>query len=91
MMLTALAIEQAGSTDRTKIRDALRQICCAPGEVIEPGEWAKAKADIAAGKKINYEGASGDCDFDEYGNVKGVYGHYVIENGTFKLVELLRP
>ena len=91
VMLTALAIEQAGSTDRTKIRDALRQICCAPGEVIEPGEWAKAKADIAAGKKINYQGASGDCDFDEYGSVKGVYGNYVIENGTFKLVELLRP
>jgi len=91
VMLTALAIERAGSTDRTKIRDALRQICCAPGEVIEPGEWAKAKADIAAGKKINYEGASGNCDFDEYGNVTGVYGHYVIENGAFKLVEILRP
>jgi branched-chain amino acid transport system substrate-binding protein len=91
VMLTALAIEQAGSTDRTKIRDALRQICCAPGEVIEPGEWAKAKADIAAGKNINYEGASGNCDFDEYGDVKGVYGHYIVENGTFKLVELLKP
>jgi branched-chain amino acid transport system substrate-binding protein len=91
VMLTALAIEQAGSTDRTKIRNALRQICCAPGEVIEPGEWAKAKADIAAGKKINYEGASGSCDFDEYGNVTGVYGHYIIENGAFKQVELLKP
>ena len=91
VMLTALAIEQAGSVDRTKVRDALRQICCAPGEVIEPGEWAKAKADIAAGKKINYEGASGNCDFDEYGNVRGVYGHYVVENGAFKQVGLLRP
>src|SRR5262249_40054207 len=30
VMLMALAVEQAGSTDRTKIRDALRQICCAP-------------------------------------------------------------
>ena len=50
-----------------------------------------AKAAIAAGKKINYEGASGNCDFDENGNVKGVYGHYEIENGAFKLVELLTP
>jgi branched-chain amino acid transport system substrate-binding protein len=91
VMLTALAIEQAGSTDRTKIRNALRQICCAPGEVIEPGEWAKAKASIAAGKKINYEGASGNCDFDEYGNVEGVYGHYIVENGAFKQVEVLKP
>jgi branched-chain amino acid transport system substrate-binding protein len=91
MMLTALAIEQAGSTDRAKVHEALRQVCCGPGEVVEPGEWAKAKALIAAGKKINYEGASGDCDFDEYGNVQGVYGHYVVENGAFKLVDLLRP
>lgn len=90
-MLLALAIEQAGSTDRKKVRDALRQVCCGPGEVIEPGEWAKAKADIAAGKKINYEGASGHCDFDENGDVTGVYGHYVIENGAFKEVELLKP
>ena len=90
-MLLALAIEQAGSTDRTKVRDALRQICCGPGEEIEPGEWAKAKADIAAGKKINYEGASGHCDFDENGDVTGVYGHYIIENGAFKEVELLKP
>ena len=51
VMLVALAIEQAGSTDRTKIRDALRNVCCAPGDVIEPGEWAKAKADIAAGNE----------------------------------------
>jgi branched-chain amino acid transport system substrate-binding protein len=91
VMLTALAIEQAGSSDRTKIRNALRQVCCAPGEVIEPGEWAKAKAAIDAGKKINYEGASGNCDFDENGDIRGVYGHYVIKKGTFKQVELLRP
>jgi len=91
-LLTALAIEKAGTTDRKKVRDALREVCCsAGGEVIEPGEWAKAKAAIAAGKKINYEGASGNCDFDEDGNVEGIYGHYVIENGAFKLVELLKP
>jgi len=91
VMLTALAIEQAGSSDRNKIPAALRQVCCAPGEVIEPGEWAKAKAEIDAGKKINYEGASGNCDFDENGDIRGVYGHYVIEDGTFKQVELMRP
>ena len=40
----------AGSTDRSKIRDALRSVCCGAGEAIGPGDWAKAKADIAAGK-----------------------------------------
>jgi branched-chain amino acid transport system substrate-binding protein len=89
VMLEALAIEQAGSTNRIKVRDALRQVCCAPGEVIEPGDWAKAKADIAAGKKINYAGASGNLDFDENGDVMGVYGRFVVENRAFKQVELI--
>ena len=91
VMLVALAIEQAGSTDRTKIRDALRNVCCAPGEVIEPGEWARAKADIAAGKKINYEGASGPLEFDENGDVTGAIGHFIIENGQFKEVGSIAP
>jgi branched-chain amino acid transport system substrate-binding protein len=91
VMLTALAIEQAGSTDRTAVRDALRIVCCAPGETIEPGEWAKAKADIAAGKHIHYEGASGPCDFDENGDVTGAYGHFVIEKGAYKEVGLVTP
>jgi branched-chain amino acid transport system substrate-binding protein len=91
VMLTALAIEQAGSTDRTKIRDAMRIICCAPGEIIEPGEWATAKADIDAGKKIHYMGASGPCDFDENGDVTGAIGHFIVENGQFKDVGLVTP
>jgi branched-chain amino acid transport system substrate-binding protein len=91
VMLVALAIEQAGSTDHTAIRDALRKVCCAPGEVIEPGDWAKAKAAIAAGKKINYEGAAGPDEFDENGDVAGVIGHFIIENGEFKEVGLVTP
>jgi branched-chain amino acid transport system substrate-binding protein len=91
VMLVALAIEQAGSTDRTKIRDALRNVCCTPGETINPGEWAKAKAAIAAGKKINYEGASGTLEFDENGDVPGVVGRYILENGAYKGVGEVAP
>jgi branched-chain amino acid transport system substrate-binding protein len=71
--LMALAIEKAGSADRGKINAALRSVANAPGEVIRPGEWKKAKALIAAGKDINYEGASGNVDFDANGDVGGVY------------------
>lgn len=41
--------------------------------MIRPGEWAKAKAAIAAGKDINYQGASGIVDFDKNGDVSGLY------------------
>ena len=71
--LMALAIEKAGSADRSKISAALRAVANAPGEVIRPGEWKKAKALIAAGKDINYEGASGNVDFDKNGDVGGIY------------------
>lgn len=76
--LLAMAIEKAGSADRTKIAAALREIANAPGEVIRPGEWAKAKELIDAGKDVNYEGASGNVDFDANGDVGGVFGVNVV-------------
>jgi branched-chain amino acid transport system substrate-binding protein len=84
--MLALAIEQAGSTDRAAIRDALTAIATPPGEVIEPGEWAKAKALIADGKEINYEGVGGELDFDEVGDVTGYFGKFVVEDGSYKEV-----
>ncbi|MEL6234538.1 MAG: ABC transporter substrate-binding protein [Pseudomonadota bacterium] len=84
MFLMALAIEKAGSADRTLIAAALREVANAPGEVIYPGEWEKAKALIAAGEAINYEGATGTLDFDAAGDVPGVYSlHKVTDDGTF--------
>jgi len=71
--LIALAIEKAGAADRSKISAALREIAGPPGTVIRPGEWEKAKAALAAGEDINYEGASGSVDFDDNGDVAGIY------------------
>ncbi|MEM9047287.1 MAG: ABC transporter substrate-binding protein [Pseudomonadota bacterium] len=88
--LMALAVEKAGSTDRSLIAAALREVATPPGEVILPGEWAKAKALIAAGTDINYEGATGSIDFDAAGDVPGIYQlHTVTSEGTFKS-ELLK-
>ena len=71
--LMALAIEKAGAADRGMISAALREVANAPGMVIRPGEWAKAREAIAAGEDINYEGASGAIEFDENGDVAGAY------------------
>lgn len=76
--LIALAIEKAGSADRSAISAALREVANPPGMVIQPGEWAKAKAAIAAGQDINYEGAAGPNDFDENGDVTGRFSVNVI-------------
>jgi branched-chain amino acid transport system substrate-binding protein len=76
--LLALAIEKNGKAERAGIAQALRAVATPPGEVILPGEWAKAKALIKAGKEVNYEGATGSLDFDVAGDVSGV----IIEMGV---------
>jgi branched-chain amino acid transport system substrate-binding protein len=76
--LIALAIEQAGAADRATIGEALRAVASPPGTVVRPGQWSEAKAAIAAGEDINYEGAAGPADFDENGDVAGVYQLYVV-------------
>lgn len=91
VMLTALAIQKAGSTDRAKVRDALREVANAPGESVGPGDWAKALELIAAGKDIDYTGATGSMEFDGAGDVAGVIGHFVVEGGSYKEVGLVEP
>jgi len=85
-MLLALAIEQAGSTDRAAVRAALREVANAPGEVVGPGEWAKAVELIAAGQDIDYEGAAGSHEFDGNGDVRGFIGKYVVDGDSYRQV-----
>jgi branched-chain amino acid transport system substrate-binding protein len=91
VILAALAIEKAGSTDRAKVRDALREVANAPGEPVGPGDWAKAVELIKAGKDIDYTGATGAMEFDQAGDVAGVIGHFVVEGGSYKEVGLVQP
>ncbi|MEE4015669.1 ABC transporter substrate-binding protein [Roseibium sp. FZY0029] len=87
--LALLAIEKAGSTDRAKIAEALKDVAMAPGEKVGPGEWAKAIALIKEGKDIDYEGASGSAEFDENGDVGGYIGKFVVDGDGYKQVEIV--
>lgn len=53
----------------TNIRDNMRAVANPPGEKIYPDQFKKAFELLKAGKKINYEGAAGSCDFDKNGDV----------------------
>ena len=86
-MLVALAAAKAGTTtDSVAIRDALRDVANAPGEVVGPGlEGIRtALRLIAEGKDINYEGASGPVDFDEHGDVSGPIEVWTVEGDAIK-------
>ena len=85
-MLIALAIQQAGSADRTAIRDALRRVSNGPGERVGPGEFARAKELLSRGTKINYEGASGPVEFDANGDVQGRIGVWSVRADSGEIV-----
>ncbi len=71
--MMALAIEAAGSADRSKVSAGLRAISGPSGQRIFPGEFDKARKLLKQGTRINYDGASGPVDFDEAGDISGFF------------------
>ncbi len=66
--IMALAAEASGQASGAGIQSKVRDISNPPGTVIGPGEWSKALTELAAGRAINYEGASGAADLDASGD-----------------------
>lgn len=89
VFMVALAIEKAGG-DKAKVSQALREISSGSGEPILPGEWKKAKELIAAGKAVDYKGASGDLDFDKNGDVPGDYSLFKVEGDDWIAEESMK-
>ena len=88
--LAMLAIERAGSADKTKVAAALRAVASGKGEKVGPGEWAKAKALIKAGKDITYTGAGGSYNFDANGDVLGFIGKFVVDGDKYKQTAVMQ-
>jgi neutral amino acid transport system substrate-binding protein len=86
-ILIALAIQQAGTaTDTVKIRDALFAVTGKGNTAYGPGKLREAFASIANGQPIDYVGASGNLNFDDFGNVVEDFIIWKVENGKFKVV-----
>ncbi|MCX8133800.1 MAG: ABC transporter substrate-binding protein [Roseococcus sp.] len=84
-----LAIQAAGSAERAAIRANLRTVANAPGEVVGPGEFARARDLIARGVKVNYEGASGPVEFNATGDAQGRIEHWAVREGRLVSVAQL--
>ncbi len=83
VMTLALAMEAAGPNAGTAAINAkIREIANPPGE--EVFTYAAAKAALAAGRKINYQGASSILDFDQFGDVTPDFGVFFIEKGKLE-------
>ncbi len=84
--LIALAIQKAGSADRTAIRDAILDVANGPGEPILPGELAKGLQILKDGGDVDYVGAT-NVELIGPGEASGTYREYVVEGGAFKTVQ----
>lgn len=78
--LIALAMQAAKSTKSADIKGKIMEIANGPGEKILPGDLGKALELIAAGKPVDYEGATA-VNLVGPGESKGNYRIYTIKDG----------
>jgi len=97
-VVIALAMQAAGleafNADPGKaIRDNLRKVANPPGEKITASveDFRKAMKLLSEGRDIDYEGAAGAIDFDQYGDTVTPILIWKIENGTIVPVQSVVP
>jgi len=89
-VLMMLAAEAAKVNTGEGIKSKIREIANAPGkEVTDPCE---AIALVRKGEDINYQGASGNVDIDESGDVVGSYDVWTVkEDGKLEVIDKVSP
>ncbi len=85
--LVILSIARAGEASGTAIRENVRRI--SQGDGIEVDNVLDGLKHLAAGKEINYTGASGPCDFTDIGDIEDTQFRYeIVDGGKFKTLKI---
>ncbi|MDJ0690850.1 MAG: ABC transporter substrate-binding protein [Xenococcaceae cyanobacterium MO_188.B32] len=89
-ILLMLAAEAADANTGEGIKSKLKEVANAPGtEVSDPCEAMKL---VRNGEDINYQGASGNVDLDENGDVVGSYDVWQVnEDGGLETIDKVSP
>ena len=80
--LLMLAMQAAGSSDSSALKDKVFEVANAPGEKIYPGELAKALQILIDGGEIDYVGASA-VELIGPGESAGTYRELEVKDGKF--------
>ncbi|MBV2180462.1 MAG: ABC transporter substrate-binding protein [Castellaniella sp.] len=82
-IIVGLAMEHAGKATGTAIRDSIRKVTDPKGEKIYAGvdQLKKAAKLLAEHKSIQYVGASGPLQFDQYGDINAPMVVWSVQNG----------
>ncbi|MGH7777560.1 MAG: ABC transporter substrate-binding protein [Candidatus Dormibacterales bacterium] len=73
----ALAIQKAGTTSGAAVIKAMKNVTNPPGSTCST--YASCLALVKSGKDVNYDGASGDLNYNQYDNVFGPYGAFQVD------------
>jgi branched-chain amino acid transport system substrate-binding protein len=86
--LVCLTIAQAKEATGTAFKDNVRKVCQGAGTKVYSA--VEGLALLAQGKEINYEGASGPCDFNDVGDILDCKFRYQqAEKAKFKFVKIV--
>jgi len=77
----ALAVQAAGKVDGEAIAQKIRYVANPPG--IKVYDYVTGMLQLRLGNDINYEGASGPCDFNEFGDIMGNMRIVQIKSGKW--------
>ena len=83
--LILLAMQAAGSSDSSKLKNKVFDVANAPGEKIFPGELAKALQILKDGGEVDYVGASA-VELIGNGESAGNYRQVLVKDGAFETV-----
>lgn len=90
VLKAALPLADPTLVTTEQVRVALDNINVSGADIVGTGsaEFMKAIDAIGTGKDINYDGASGPCDFDAVGDVNGNVAVWQVVNQTFQTKHL---
>ncbi len=88
--LLVLAAQAAKANTGEAIKSKLREVANGPGEQVD--DVCKGLALLREGKPINYQGASGNVNIDENGDVVGVYDIWQVKpDGAITTIGKVQP
>jgi branched-chain amino acid transport system substrate-binding protein len=85
--LITLAMQAAGSANRSAIQSKIMMVANAPGAKIMPGEIAKGLKILSGGGDVDYVGATA-VEFNKVGEVLGSIMEFEVKGGAFKTIKI---
>ena len=85
--LITLAMQAAGSANRSAIQSKIMMVANAPGTKIMPGEIAKGLKILSGGGDVDYVGATA-VEFNKVGEVLGSIMEFEVKGGAFKTIKI---